>query len=307
MWVLVVGGGTLLVKRGLDRVADEVVTRSVARLRPWLREKFFQVFLLKSTPSPRAELIARYLAEWLRRLPRIPADALGHLDPGVHEQGVRQVVATALGIVWGAYTEERSYDRTLQLGMWLRLAGLGGILLGVQAFAAGQPWATADIALGLTVVGAGHYLGALPYRPLLLLAVLGLGPVAIAMDTQFSVPGTGLVVAARVTLAIGSVLAAVASTAVILDIAGASFRPRRRRRRRALLRARLFMIWLGMRVGGVGMFLYGLSNVLQSFYGVIAPTLAMQATHLWIAGCLFLAALETRHPTTAYRRLLRAH
>ncbi|MGH8913364.1 MAG: hypothetical protein ACRDZM_02495 [Acidimicrobiia bacterium] len=305
-WAVLLTVAAIVAKKVLDWITAQWLERNAAALRTWLREKFFQVFLLRSHPnSSLAVGLARRVGAWLGRLPRISADAVEVLDDAAKKHGARQVVACALGILWGAYTEARLHDRTLQLGMWLRLIGVATISLGLQAMTVGQPWAVTDIALGVTMAISGHYLGALRFRRRLWVALLGIGPVAIALGARFdhaeSVSVIGIAI--LTTLVIGSAFAAIASTAAALEIMGASWHPRERGARRGLLRSRMFLIWLAMRCCGLGCLFYAVANALQAF--TIAPTFAMQATHLLIAVLLCLAAGESWHPAGAYRRLMR--
>lgn len=293
-----------LLRAVLDRIAKDLVTRHLVRARAELRRFFFAVFLVRSRPTPLATSVARRARRWLATIPGINPGALDVLDPDTHGHGAREVLLIATSMLWGAYTTARRHDRTLQLGMWLRLVGITTGVLGLLAALNGQPWALEDLAFGFALTLVGHYLTALRHRRVLSLAMVPVGPVAVWLAMRFQVPvppnSVGWVV--QSSLRLGSILAGLASLTVILQTAGKRFHPQGRRSRRLVMRIRLGSIRLGMLSCFGACIAYAISNLLQAF--TIAPSLAMQATHLLITAFLLLVASESRHRPRAYRRLV---
>lgn len=299
-WLVVIGAIGVMVHKEVDSV-------DLGRLRSWLREKIFQLLLIKSQPSPLAAKTAAALRSQLARLPGITAKKLRILDPQEHEHGLREVVFCALAILWGAYTEARTSDRTLQFGMWIRLVGVATVGLGAQLAIAGEARGLIlmESALGLALLGVGHFLGALRWRRNLWVALLMLGPAAMGLDGRFAVAGSGgrmqqVVEAVR---QLGSVTAALACVMVAVALRLRSTpEPPGTIPSAGGRTVKAFLIKWGMRSAGIACVCYSLANLSQAF--MVAPTMFVQATHLTIAICLALAAMESRHPAASYDRLI---
>lgn len=284
----------VILKKELEKVVD------LGRARNWLRKMFFEVVLRDSHTSERAIAFAKALKPWLTRL-GIPTEKLGIVQPGEHQQGLRQVVGSAFALVWGASLTARTDDRTLQFGMWLRVVGLATLALGVQFTLADAPGELIrmEFALGLSLLGVGHFLGALRYRKGLWVALLVLGLVTVFFDTRIAVAGPGWLLhdIVRLFRQAGSAAAAMACVLVAMATRMPSSQPKGR----AVDGSRALLIRVGMRLAGLGCLCYSLANFTQAF--MVAPSRVVQATHLVIAACLAMAARECTHDPSSYDRL----
>lgn len=264
-----------------------------------------------SRRSRTADLVGRVAANWLRRIPGVSQDTAGMVLPSEHNGGILLTLVTVGALLWALALNLQDQDRGVVVGMNLLAAGLGTVVVGLQAASLFQSWATAQIFLGAAVVVVSYYLVSFrpridPERPdgvhrVVLLVALGvIASSAAALAYQFRPLGptatTALARAFFVAAGIGAmVTVAFASAGLVGHEIG---RPKPTR-----FRARWFAVWDITRGCGVTCLLYAAGFIATS---TLAPSLSLRLGMVSTAVFLCLAAQACFHRPNEFVRVFRS-
>ncbi len=281
-------------------------TSVLYRLRSIVWEAVGPVVLWHCRRTARADRVGTAVEGWLRRVPGMAADAPGLVHPSHHGQGVRQVVCSAVGLLWGIYVGSWASDRTLQLGVGLCGVGVGTVVIGLQAAGLHQPWAPAETMLGVAVAVVGYYLAAIynhvgpdvrVHRVVLACALAAVAGCALVTAARFQPAGpesaTGI---ARLAMSVGGALGAFAAmmTCVAITAGRLSIASSAGRSSGAVLAT--------TRTCGAACIVYATAHVVLA--ATLAPTTLMRASLVCTVACLCLAARVSFDSPSRYGRLL---